>query len=155
MNTYQIKKHADEMGVNVLAAVKMRIRYLVDVAGQWDEYLDEITKEIPEIAITDLFKELDMLRRFELSKDKAIKTDITDEMIFIAKSFPIDSVVGFGRNMKAVAFCHDDKNPSLSWDKKRNKAHCFPCGKSFNAIDVLIDRDGLTFIQAVKKLNGA
>jgi DNA primase len=75
-------------------------------------------------------------------------------MIAAAKETPVTNLIEFDRNGKALAFCHDDKTPSLSYNKKANRAHCFPCGKSFNAIDILMVRDNYSFINAVKELCG-
>lgn len=85
--------------------------------------------------------------------DKEIKDDITDDMIGRAKQYPIDQLIKFERG-KATAWCHDDKHPSLSHDRKRNRARCFPCDKSFDSIAVLVDRDGMGFKEAVKWLAG-
>lgn len=78
---------------------------------------------------------------------------LTDDMIQRAREYPIEQVVEFVKG-KATAFCHPDKNPSLHHDRKHNRAHCFPCGKSFSALDVLILRDNLSFNEAVKRLCG-
>lgn len=32
---------------------------------------------------------------------------------------------------------HDDRNPSMSYDKKRNKAHCFSCGADYDTFDLI------------------
>lgn len=32
---------------------------------------------------------------------------------------------------------HDDKHPSMSLDRKRNKAHCFSCGADYDTFDVI------------------
>jgi len=77
---------------------------------------------------------------------------ITPGMIESARSYPVEQLIEFNRQQKAVAFCHADKVPSLTWHRAKNRATCFPCGKSFNSIDILVQRDGLTFIDAVKQL---
>ena len=32
---------------------------------------------------------------------------------------------------------HRDENPSMSYDRKRQKAHCFSCGVDYDTIDVI------------------
>lgn len=32
---------------------------------------------------------------------------------------------------------HPDKNPSMSYDRRRNKAHCFSCGADYSIIDLI------------------
>lgn len=77
--------------------------------------------------------------------------DITPEMIAQAKAYPIEKLIHFVKG-SAIAFCHDDKSPSLTWDKKRNRAKCWPCDKSFDSIAVLCERDGYKFKEAVREL---
>lgn len=76
---------------------------------------------------------------------------ITDAMIEHAREYPVDKVIEFNRG-KAACFNHEDKHPSLTHNKKHNRAHCFVCGKGWDAIAVLQDRDGLSFPEAVRRL---
>lgn len=78
---------------------------------------------------------------------------ITDEMIEQARQYPIENLIEFIRQHKAAAWCHDDKSPSLSWFRAKNLARCFPCSISFNPIDVLVQRDGMSFRDAVRQLS--
>ena len=92
----------------------------------------------------------------KIEKEKKIahvnKCDkITDEMIESAKLYPIDKLIKFTQG-KAFAFCHDDKTPSLTLNLQRNKCRCYVCGKSFSTIDILVERDNKSFIEAVKEL---
>ena len=32
---------------------------------------------------------------------------------------------------------HPDTNPSMSYDRKRNKVHCFSCGADYDIIDLI------------------
>ncbi|MDD2367530.1 MAG: CHC2 zinc finger domain-containing protein [Desulfuromonadaceae bacterium] len=77
---------------------------------------------------------------------------ITPEMIESARSYPIEQLIEFDRTGKAIAFCHGDNHPSLSWHKLKNRATCFPCAKSYNGIDILMKRDGCSFQDAVRQL---
>lgn len=116
-------------------------------ARVWSEAMIEASCELQSIRV----EQKRLKDWIEQSKSKPVQ--ITDDMIQAAKDTPIETVVRFDRTGKALAFCHADKTPSLSWNRKGNRAHCFPCGRSFNAIDVLIARDGFSFIDAVKELN--
>jgi len=73
-----------------------------------------------------------------------------------ARQYPIEQLIEFDRQHKAVAFCHADDaaHPDLSWWRQKNLAHCFCCGTTFNPIDVLTQRDGLSFRDAVLQLAG-
>ncbi len=33
---------------------------------------------------------------------------------------------------------HEDKHPSMSFDSRRNRCHCFSCGVDYDIFDVLI-----------------
>lgn len=47
---------------------------------------------------------------------------------------------------------HADKNPSMSYDKKRNKVHCFSCGADYDIIDLIqIDYNITDTAEAFKK----
>jgi hypothetical protein len=82
------------------------------------------------------------------------KNEITDDMKAAARRYPIDRLIEFNRGL-SLAFCHQDKKPSLSHFVKANRATCFPCGKSFDPIGVLIVRDGMSFPAAVRLLAGS
>lgn len=150
-----IKQTADDFSISFESAVKMRVRYLYSILDQWDDYISELTNHVPAISFGDAVHELSAINRYCTFLKKGgvkHKDSITDEMIQIARDYPIENLIEFNRGV-AVAFCHDDRRPSLSWNKKTNRAHCFPCGKSFDTIQLLIDRDGMTFVEAVKRLN--
>jgi len=154
-------KTADEMEISRLAAARMRTRKLLKQL----EHLEEL-KEIAFMSEDDwLLNELYSLELKHLDEifylfnhlDKPAEkiyngnNKITDYDIEQAKNFPIDHVILFVNN-KAYAWCHDDRTPSLMHWKKENLARCFVCNKTFNPIDVLVQRDGLSFVQAVKRL---
>jgi hypothetical protein len=79
---------------------------------------------------------------------------VTEEMIEEAKEYPVEMVIEFTRG-RCRAFCHESDSFSMSHFRKANRAHCFVCGKSFNPIDVLMVRDGLSFVEAVKNLSSS
>ena len=76
---------------------------------------------------------------------------ITDAMIESAREYPVEELLEFKRGVVRCLW-HDDTNASLSWDKKRNRVHCFACDKDANAIDIIMVQDSCSFPAAVKKL---
>lgn len=85
--------------------------------------------------------------------NRNIKGAITSEMIESAAQYPIENLVEFV-NGKALCFNHPEKTPSLSHCKSINKCRCFGgCDKTWDSIDVLVSRDGLSFADAVKQLS--
>ena len=39
---------------------------------------------------------------------------------------------------------HPDNNPSMSYDRKRNKVHCFACGADYDLLDLIGIEYGLS-----------
>lgn len=155
MRPDQIQKKAEEFGINIHAAINMRLRYLVDLTGQWDDYIDEKTNNIPAMNLPQIFKEIDSLRLFEtrLNKGITLKQDINDEMIESAKAIPMDELFEFTRGRTKCPF-HGSKDNDLSWHKASNTVRCFgSCGKSWDTIDVVMFQDSCSFIDAVKNLS--
>jgi hypothetical protein len=79
------------------------------------------------------------------------KNGITQEMIDQAKAFPFQQLFEF-RNKSARCPFHDDHDPSFVL-MKDNTVRCFgACGKSWDTIDFLMEREGKTFQEAVRAL---
>jgi DNA primase len=57
-----------------------------------------------------------------------------------------------GTNFVGLCPFHNEKTPSFNVSPSRNSYHCFGCGAGGTAIGFLIDHDGMTFVEAVKKL---
>ena len=65
-------------------------------------------------------------------------------------------LINKGINIKKPFNClnpaHADKNPSMSYDKKRNKVHCFSCNADYDIIDLIqIDYNITDTAEAFKK----
>lgn len=147
------KKTAEEFGISVAASIKMRIRYLDGLLRMWDIYEEFNTDTIPEMTRDMIEREMGRLNSQleQIYSQQPTINAITEEMIEQARAYPIENLLEF-KNGKALAFCHEDNSPSLSLWKGHNLARCFPCGKTFNSIDILMDRDNLSFREAVKTL---
>lgn len=143
VNLWSVKKHADIFDISVRAAIKMKLRYAVEAADIWADVFEPYYWRWIDIIIK--------LRDMEKRIKQPMKNVITDEMIQQAREYPITELIEFTRG-KALAFCHEDKTPSLSYHKAANRAHCFPCNKSFDAIGVLMERDKMSFTSAVRYL---
>ena len=78
--------------------------------------------------------------------------EITDEMIEVAREYPIEEVLPneVFRN-KTRCFNHDDDNPSVAI--YNNRIHCFACNMGWDSIAVVMQVEGLEFKEAVKRLN--
>ena len=58
------------------------------------------------------------------------------------------------RNLKALCYWHREDTPSLVWDPKLNRYHCFGCSRNYDIVDHYMDFHSLTFIEAVERLFG-
>lgn len=84
----------------------------------------------------------------DIAKQKSIP--ITPEMIERARAYPLDQLVEINRQKFATCFAHKDSKPSAYC--KGNFIHCFVCNKSWDTIAVCMERDGMSFREAVLKL---
>ena len=57
-----------------------------------------------------------------------------------------------GSSKKACCPFHHEKTPSFNINENKGFYHCFGCGESGDAIKFVMKMDGLTFVEAVKKL---
>lgn len=82
---------------------------------------------------------------------KGDKLSITQDMIEVAKSYPLDQLIEI--NKRGFAHCplHSDKHPSLY--TKNGFLHCFQCGWSGDAISLYQELKGVDFKEAVRVLS--
>lgn len=78
---------------------------------------------------------------------------ITDEMIKVAKQYPIDKIIEFKQGMATcISPDHTDKRPSMYHGTKTNKAICGACGIRLDPIDAYMMLHGVSFFDAVRSL---
>lgn len=157
-----LSRIADATGLTLDECRSYRADYLrqhIKELAEDVEWFEDNPSELSEIFGWGLFEQLVVeskeLRHLTLilkGTYQARPNEITEEMIQHARDYPIEQIIEFDRFGKALAFCHADNHPSLTWHKARNRCTCFACGQSFNPIDVLTLRDGFSFRDAVKKL---
>jgi len=166
MTVSEIRANAEEFGISFKAAAWSRCRYLQtrlkfhrEDVQLFEEFLSsEDEWEYPEVL---LHKRIESFNAVSAERELQVLTKlvdgfehkcrITDEQIELAKATPITNVIEFKRG-KATAWCHEDRNPSMYHGTRKNVAVCPVCDRKFNAVDVLMDRDGLTFVEAVVQL---
>jgi len=86
-----------------------------------------------------------------LRKGNNSRADITEDMIQRAKSYPFTDLIEIQHNT-ARCFLHEDKKPSMHYYPASNTLHCFSCHKTLDTIDYVMERDGLSFKDAVRGL---
>ena len=57
------------------------------------------------------------------------------------------------RRHKALCPFHEDRHPSLHFDRKRNRFKCFACGAGGNVIDLVMRYMNITFKEAISSLS--
>lgn len=60
-----------------------------------------------------------------------------------------------GVNWLGLCPFHQEKSPSFNVSPQRSSYHCFGCGAGGNAFRFLMDLEGLSFVEAVKRLGDA
>jgi len=154
MTGFDIKRNAEAFGVTITAAIRMRIRYLLQQIHLWPDYLECIHNEPPDVALCDAAGEILKLQAYAAALKQPVNPDaITDEQISRAREYPITEMIEFSRGKVACPF-HDDKNPSAFHGNRTNRLVCPVCNDTWSALDILILRDGNTFSDAVKQLAG-
>jgi hypothetical protein len=96
-----------------------------------------------------LYKEHERLKEHIRRAGTPLKGAITPEQVSRAKGYPISELVDI-RGGKALCPFHDDHHPSMGI--KNNRYRCFACGEAGDTISLLMKREGLDFIKAVKRL---
>lgn len=94
---------------------------------------------------------------FDDEKNKSLLKEYYSEKKEKAKEFLEEYLQRKGINTKELFRCvspeHEDKNPSMSFYKKKNKCTCFACGKNYDIFDLVKMEYGLkTFPEQLKKV---
>jgi DNA primase len=69
--------------------------------------------------------------------------DVIEEFVHLTKS---------GVNLKGLCPFHDEKTPSFTVSPARNIYKCFGCGKGGNAVNFLMEHEGLSYPEALRSL---
>jgi len=135
----------DELFVNY-PKQGFRQEALIQFAQDWfyNEPMEKIEKHIRELSYL-----------LQLTQQKRTpKGQITDTDIRTAKLYPIEDLSPTKPNQSGFINCpfHNEKTPSCKINKKNNRWHCFGCGRDGDAIDFVMELEGLDFISAIKRL---
>jgi hypothetical protein len=154
---YKTIRQANELGVDIAKACSMRMIYLYQqinaFRGRIRKRQSAVDRAYIKLSIDQWQEEIDWLAKYRKRTFlPEIPGRIIDSDVEAAKEYPLTELIDFSHG-RAIAFCHDSDSYSMSYHKKSNRARCFVCNKSFGPIDVMMERDGMTFIQAVKSLS--
>ena len=161
----KIIETASSWGIDHKTAIKTKMRYfrqsideIQDDIRHWNEMIWGLEDQA---AITLLNRRIERLDRKQrgfniriknLEQDHQVSINsITSEQIEAARAFPIEDLLENIHRHRLRCPFHDDQHPSASI--KNNKLRCWVCSKTWNPIDLVMQRDGLTFINAVRRLS--
>ena len=134
-------------------AQKIKDRLLELSQAKYDIITGWICRDIIEIWLMErlnfLNKEIRKLR-FLLYPPTETTDKITEEMIQRARDFPFNQLIMEERKDWALCPFHVEKTPSFFI--KGNFAHCFGCSWSGDTIKFIMQKDNLTFPEAVSRL---
>lgn len=164
MTRTDIFNKAEEFGMDRTQALKFRLSYVREKISDNKKFLEELENDVKgSTGLTKAFLE----QSIQTTKNQIVKLQkqhsrlvtpsssiqgITDDDVQAAREHPVENLMDFGRSGRCRAFCHKSNTESMAHNKRDNKVMCFVCNKSFNPIDVLVERDGYEFIEAVKEL---
>jgi len=143
------------MGIDPIEALRMRYIYLKRQEQMFKElYLQDQCID-PHFWwwVQAGLQLVDLVNYAKRYKSKPIGNGITEDMIQTAKKYPINQLFDKLIRGRTQCFHHNSKAHDLSYHTKSNTMHCFgACCKSFNTIDILMLRDGMSFQSAVRFL---
>jgi len=158
-----IKARAQEMGIPLKWALAQRRQYLTDRIEENEAGIAEAIRELSGSDELELRLIMNRIERAERSirhahfalgrlKPNAGKGNgVDDTEIERAKAYPIEALLP-NQVRHGMTLCpfHEDHSPSMS--TKNNRAHCFSCNKSWDAIALVMELKGFQFVEAVKYL---
>jgi hypothetical protein len=161
MLIYKNLKAAEDFGLDRAYVVNSRRRFLTSRLDTLDEqvktfnpdnwptrsfYYAYYALEATINAKEKVMRELDAMKRINT------EAGLQDAQIQAAREYDVSKLVEW-QHRKSTAWCHEDRRPSLTLLTRINQLWCPVCDKKFDAIGVLMDRDGMRFVDAVKALS--
>lgn len=92
--------------------------------------LQALTQLIPEQIIEEVRQRADII-------------DVVSDVVHLKQS---------GKNYKGLCPFHQEKTPSFTVSPDKQIYHCFGCNKGGNAFKFLMETEGISFVEAVRKL---
>jgi len=156
-----IRRNAAVFGIPMKTAVRMRLRFLksrmvelqeeiveYSVPGRQDDAWAIYCVRDSRRELNPLELEAKTLIRF-LRHGTSEETNLTAAMITAARKYPFGKLLQFKGKMTHCPF-HDDRNPSMAL--YGNRVRCFVCNRWWDAIEFVMEREGLDFREAVRHL---
>lgn len=128
------------------------------VEANKDYFIDTaVVEQIKSIERYDEKEKEYMPFSFDDEKNKSLLKEYYSKKKEKAKEFLEEYLQRKGINTKELFRCispeHEDKNPSMSFYKKKNKCTCFGCGKNYDIFDLVkMEYNLKTFPEQLKKV---
>jgi hypothetical protein len=146
---YRLRK-LEKLGKKLISEIREDLRNVYknikDEFAIW--FNEEIVRVWKGEDLNKLDKEVSKLE-WLLNPNKETIDKITEVMIERAKQFPFQNLIEIKRNFTTCPF-HSDRKPSFYI--KNNWGYCFGCGWHGDTIKFLMEKEGLTFREAIKYL---
>jgi len=92
-------------------------------------------------------------RNAEHHRQRRLNLMEKEELKLYLKDYLEEKGISTTKPFKCLSPEHEDNNPSMSYDRKRNIIHCFSCGKTYNLIDLVMLDENLSYKDAIAFLN--
>jgi hypothetical protein len=131
---------------------------MCDIRGRIDKAVEEGDLIGLLVEKDNLEREKGLLKQYErlLEREGPLpkrENGITDEMIQRAREYPFEDLLPEPlKRGRCKCPVHEGKN-SQSFSVKDNKGKCHSCGWYGDTIKFVMDTQGLTFVEAVRKLS--
>ena len=88
----------------------------------------------------------------DLNKDVIEEIRSRSDIVEVISSFGVQLKRSGGSSFKGLCPFHQEKTPSFHVDSARQMFHCFGCGKGGDVVRFLMDKENLTFVDALHML---
>jgi len=95
---------------------------------------------------------LETLQRGPSSRLDAVKDEVKMLELLADYRFDVDFGWDMGRYVSVTCPFHEDRSPSASIDTEANRLHCFSCDRTWDVVDIVMQEEECSFIEAVGQL---
>jgi hypothetical protein len=142
----------DTITLGILDAWFWIAKYELSVERKEEPTNQVYIKEKLDETLGNIRKMLKVLYWRERLPIRGSKGTLTRSDIQTARGYDFKLLLPDLHNNQCLCPFHNDTQPSMVYNYKRNVVRCFSCNKSWDTIQYVMDKEGLTFPQAVRKL---
>jgi len=160
----EMKEEAKPLRIEFLTKEIARLEK--DIQEIEENYRDSLEKKTPKWLcnvtwdLSDPTKKRKLLKRYVFEKQLIENPEnipkhlnyVDNELILQAMETKFGDVLEFNKVGKAPCPFHKEEKPSFTWIKESNRGYCFGCNWKGGIIDFVMNRDGLSFQEAVRFL---